>query len=146
MKTYKYSLFVIGILLLGVGVAKGQDSIRFIRENDTTVGIPITKAKFQNKVGKYLVLMSDWTKFTPEDYVEMVKLFNTIGDSNLIKKDYYRMYYQVFLVMYLKDVGKTLDTHLMKGMSMYSKKYNIWIGDRPYGNNNSMFKVDTTGR
>jgi len=144
MKIFSIRSFIIGLFLLSFGIAKGQDSVRYIRENDTTIGIPITKTEFDKKVSKYIGLMSDWTKFTPEDYIEMVRLQNTIGDSNLIKVDYYRMYYQIFLVMYLKPVGKTLDARMMKGMSMYSKKYNIWIGDRPFGNSNSLYKIDAS--
>ena len=142
-KIYRLSALIMGALLFSIGLTKAQDSSRFIRENDTTIGIPITKAEFDKKLSKYIGLMSNWTAFTPADYIEMVRIQNTIGDSNLIKIYYYRMYYQIFLVMYLKDVGKTLDAKLMKGMSLYSKKYNIWIGDRPYGNNNSSFKIDT---
>ncbi|WP_157799205.1 hypothetical protein [Mucilaginibacter auburnensis] len=86
--------------------------------------------------------MSEWRKFDPIEYVEMVRLYNTIGNSDLISIDYYRMYYHIFMVMYVKDVGKSLDAKLMKGMSMYSKKYNIWIGDRPFGNSNSSYDID----
>lgn len=143
IKIRLYLLLIAGLFLLPTGIAKAQDSSRYIREGDTTIGIPIKKSTFDKKVSKYIKLMSDWTEFTSKDYVEMVRLFNTIGDSDLIKTDYYRMYYHVFLVMYIKKVGQTLDAHLMKGMSMYSKKYNIWIGDRPFGNNNSKFKIDS---
>lgn len=137
-------MFFIGAFLINITIARGQgqDSSRYISENDTTVGIPITKVEFDNKVSNYIKQMSDWAKFTPSDYVEMVRIFNTIGDSHLIKIDYYRMYYHVFMVMYIKIAGKTLDTKMMKGLSLYSKKYNLWIGDRPFGNNNSEFRIN----
>lgn len=141
IEIFKYNLLIVCFFLASTGITKAQDSTRFIHENDTTIGIPITKTAFDEKVSGYVKLMSDWTKFTPEDYVEMIRLYNTIGNSNLIKADYYRMYYQIFMVMYLKDVGKTLNVELMKGMSLYSKKYNIWIGDRPFGNSNSEFRI-----
>jgi hypothetical protein len=144
MKTYKFILLVLEFLLLNTIVAKAQDSIRYIHENDLTVGIPITKTEFDRKVSNYVKLMSDWTNFKPEDYADMVRLFNTIGDSNLKNIGFYRMYYEVFLVMYNKPAGLALNAKLMKGMSMYSKKFNIWIGDRPFGNNNSIYKIDTS--
>ncbi len=134
-------MIIVSLFLVSAGIVKGQDSIRYIQRNDTTVGIPITKANFNKKVSTYIKLMSDWTKFTPQEYIEMVRLYNTIGNSDFIKLDYYRMYYQVFTVMYIKEVSKTLNTELMKGMSLYSKKYNVWIGDRPFGNSNSEFRI-----
>jgi hypothetical protein len=45
--------------------------------------------------------------------------------------------------MYSKLAAKSIDAGLTKGMAMYSKKYKIWIGDVPLGNDNSRFKVDT---
>jgi len=143
MKMFKYILTTIVLLIMSINITKGQDSIRLIRENDTTVGIPITKTEFNKKVSTYMKLMSDWTNFTSQNYIDMVRLFNTIGDSNLKRIDYYRMYYEIFLVMYNKRAGIFLDAKPMKGMSMYSKKFNLWIGDRPFGNNNSIFKIDT---
>ena len=140
---FKYILTTIVLLIMSINITKGQDSIRLIRENDTTVGIPITKTEFNKKVSTYMKLMSDWTNFTSQNYIDMVRLFNTIGDSNLKRIDYYRMYYEIFLVMYNKRAGIFLDAKPMKGMSMYSKKFNLWIGDRPFGNNNSIFKIDT---
>ncbi|WP_428327633.1 hypothetical protein [Mucilaginibacter sp.] len=139
----KYIPLILGILLISSFIATAQDSVRYIKNNDKTVGIQISRSEFDKRVSKYINLMSKWTDFQANDYIEMVRLYNTIGDSDLIQTDYYRMYYHVFTVMYLQRAHLILDLHLMKGMSLYSKKYNIWIGDRPYGNNNSIFKIDT---
>jgi hypothetical protein len=143
MRLFKYACSCIIVsFLLKINILKAQDSIIYIHKDDKRIGIPISRVEFDKKVSIYMGLMSDWANFTPKDYIEMVRLFNTIGDSDLKNIGYYRMYYEVFLVMYNKPAGKALDVKMMKGLSMYSRKYNIWIGDRPFGNNNSSFKID----
>jgi hypothetical protein len=143
MKKFKCCILIALPLVLNAFIANAQDSVRYIRANDTTIGIPIKKAEFDKKVSTYIKLMGDWTTFKPNDYIEMIRLYNTIGDSYLLKVDYYRMYYEIFLVMYLKRAAQSLDAKLSKGMAMYSKKYNLWIGDEPLGNDISRFKIDS---
>jgi len=143
MKANRSYLILAMILVLNITAAKGQDSTRVIKFDQTDIGIPITKTHFDQKVSGYLKKMSDWTKFNKQDYIDMVRVYNTIGGFLPIKNDFYKMFYCVFLVMYEKPAAKELDAGLSKGMAMYSKKYNLWIGDVPLGNNNSRFKVDT---
>lgn len=142
MKAYKYFLLLIAVLLLST-VAKAQDSTHVTKFNQTDIGIPITKTEFDEKVSNYIKLMSDWTRFKTEDYIDMIRVYNTIGGSLPIKNDFYKMYYTVFLVMYYKLAAKELDAKLSKGMAMFSRKYNLWLDDVPLGNDNSRFKVDT---
>ena len=144
MKVYICNLFLSGFLLLNVSFTKAQDSTHVIKFNQTGFGIPITKTNFDRKVSNYLKLMSDWTMFKTEDYIDMVRVYNTIGGSLPIRNDFYKMYYTVFLVMYYKLAAKDLDAKLSKGMAMYSAKYNLWLDDVPLGNDNSRFKIDTT--
>jgi hypothetical protein len=142
MKVYIYKLLLMGFLLINAAVTKAQDSTRVINFNQTNVGIPITKAEFDGKVSKYIKLMGEWTTFKTEDYIDMVRVYNTIGGSLPIKNDFYKMYYMVFLVMYIKLAATDLDAQLSKGMAMYSVRYKLWIGDVPLGNDSSRFKVD----
>ncbi|NHA03476.1 hypothetical protein G7092_06715 [Mucilaginibacter sp. HC2] len=142
MKIYKYFLLLIAILLTSA-ITKAQDSTRVIKFNQTNIGIPITKSEFDRKISNYVKLMSDWTTFKPEEYIDMVRAYNTIGGSLPINNDFYKTYYTVFLIMYSKLAAKSLDAELRKGMAMYSEKYKIWIGDVPLGNDNSRFKIDT---
>lgn len=145
MKVYICNLFLSGFLLLIVSSAKAQDSTHVIKFNfnETNIGIPITKTVFDKKVSNYIKLMGDWTPFKTEDYIDMIRVYNTIGGALPIKNDFYKMYYTVFLVMYYKLAAKELDAELSKGMAMYSRKYNIWLDDVPHGNANSRFNVDT---
>lgn len=143
MKRYIFNFLLCGFLLLNIQFVRAQDSTLSIKPNQTDVGIPIAKTNFDRKVSNYLVSMSKWTVFKTEDYIDMVRVYNTIGGSLPIKNDFYREYYTVFLVMYIRHAAISIDATLSKGMAMYSKKYKIWIGDVPLGNNNSRFKVDT---
>jgi len=144
MKIYKLNFLLGGLLLLNVLFAEAQDSTRTIRPNQTDVGIPIGKTDFDKKVSNYMELMSKWTIFKTQDYIDMIRVYNTIGGSLPIKNDFYKEYYTVFLVMYYKLAAKELDAKLSKGMAMYSAKYKLWLDDVPLGNNNSRFKIDTT--
>lgn len=143
MKIYKPNFLLSGLLLLNVLVARAQDSTRTIRLNQTDVGIPIGKSDFDKKVSNYLELMSKWTVFKTQDYIDMIQIYNTIGGSIPIKSDFYKEYYIVFFVMYYKLAAKELDAKLSKGMAMYSAKYKLWLDDVPLGNDNSRFKIDT---
>jgi hypothetical protein len=143
MKVYKCNFLLSVFLLLSFSIVKGQDSTRVIKPNQTDIGIPISKTIFDKKVSNYIKLMGDWTTFKTEDYIDMVRVYNTIGGSLPIKNDFYKMYYTVFLVMYSKLAAKDLDAKLSKGMALYSAKYNLWLDDVPLGNSNSRFKVDT---
>lgn len=143
MKAYICSLFLGALLVLNVSFSKAQDSTHVVKFNQTNIGIPIKKTVFDKKVSNYIKLMGDWTRFKTEDYIDMIRVYNTIGGSMPIKNDFYKMYYTVFLVMYYKLAAKDLDANLSKGMAMYSKKYNIWLDDVPHGNDNSRFKIDT---
>ena len=143
MKISVYWLFLFCLLMLDIKAVKAQDGTCVNKFNQTDIGIPIKKTDFDRKVGEYLQKMSEWTKFNTGDYIEMVRVYNTIGGNLPIKNDFYKTYYTVFLVMYSKSVAKELDAGLSKGMAMYSKKYNLWLGDVPLGNDSSRFKVDT---
>jgi len=143
MKASVYGLILLSLLLLNNMVVKAQSGTHVNKFNQTDIGIPIKKIDFDRKVGEYLQKMSAWTKFNTGDYIEMVKIYNTIGGDLPIKNDFYKMYYTVFLVMYSKLAAKDLDAGLSKGMAMYSKKYNLWLGDVPLGNDSSRFKIDT---
>jgi hypothetical protein len=106
MKLYVYSLFLSGFLVLNVSFAKAQDLTHVIKFNQTNVGIPITKMVFDKKVSNYIKLMGNWTRFKTEDYIDMIRVYNTIGGALPIKNDFYKMYYTIFLVMYYKLAAK----------------------------------------
>lgn len=142
-KVVIYCLLLIGFFLVNTNVSKAQSPTRVNKFNQNNIGIPITKTDFDRKVSNYIKLMGDWTTFKTEDYIDMVRVYNTIGGSLPVKNDFYKMYYMVFLVMYYKLAAKELDAKLSKGMAMYSEKYNLWLDDVPLGNDSSRFKVDT---
>ena len=144
MKITIYNLLLSGLFLVNISISKAQDSTRVINFNERNIGIPISKTDFDKKVSNYVKLMGDWTTFKTSDYIDMIRIYNTIGGSLPIENDFYKMYYSVFLVMYSKLAAKDLEAELSKGMAMYSKRYKLWIGDVPLGNNISRFKIDTT--
>lgn len=138
-----YFILVLAFLSLSPSISKGQDSIAVRELNQKVKGIPISKTDFDKKISFYLKKMSDWNQFNANQYIEMVRLYNTVGRDLPIKSDFYKMYYTVFLVMYSKKAAQELGAKFSKGMAMYSIKHNIWIGDEPLGNENSIFKIDT---
>lgn len=112
-------------------------------------GIPISKTEFDQKVSDYLDRMMNGSKFNTKEYIDMVRVYNTIGWSFSTPANQYRLFYDAFLVVYTRPAAKRLQAGLSKGMSLYSKKYNLYIGDGPIVQNgvsasdNSKFKVDT---
>jgi hypothetical protein len=136
--------YLFALLILISLNSKAQDSTVVNYPNSNTIGIPITKNEFDKKIANYTTLMGKWTRFNTVEYVDMVRLYNTIGGSGLMEKNFYRTYYTVFFIMYVKIAAEVLGASPSKGMALYSEKYKIWIGDKPLGNNNSRFKIDTT--
>jgi hypothetical protein len=142
MRSLIYIFLITSLILIDANVSKGQSIAEFEKRHSET-GIPIKKKEFDDKVSKYLTMMSNWSKFTVEEYIDMVRLYNTIAGP-ILKNDFYKMYYTVFLVMYSKPAAKELEATLSKGMAMHSNKYHIWIGGGAIPDYNSQFRVDTT--
>ncbi|MBD1364147.1 hypothetical protein IDJ77_10035 [Mucilaginibacter sp. ZT4R22] len=143
---------LIGQLMAFPVTLKAQNKL-FINPNPVTHhlnnGIPIGKTDFDNKVAKYLKMMMNGFEFDKQDYIDMVRIYNTIGWSFETPRDSYRLFYDAFLVVHVRPAVKKLNAGLSKGMSYYSPKYNLYIGDGPIikdgirSSDNSKFKVDT---
>ena len=150
MKIKAPYLLMLGFVLICADI-KAQNKL-FVNPNPFTHklnnGIPINKTDFDKKISKYLKMMMYGSKFNAKDYMDMARVYNTIGWSFETPSGNYRLFYDAFLVVYTRPAVKELNAGISKGMSYYSGKYNLYIGDGPIvkdgvSGSDSKFKVDT---
>jgi len=99
------------------------------------IGIPINEEDFRSLVAKYLERMNAGGEMDAEDYVTMARLWNTIEFSHLNQTDdLYQEYYRVFFPGYVERVSERLDAIPTKGMALYSKEYDLYLGGQPHAN------------
>jgi hypothetical protein len=103
-------------------------------------GIEIFLPDFNKKIEKYLNLMLSNGELNQLDYIAMVRIYNTLEINNLIsEKKTYDEFMNSFIPKFLLKAEKELEATLSKGMSYYSKKYNLYIGGKYH--NNSIYKI-----
>jgi len=96
------------------------------------VGISIGTQEFRGLVEKYMGLMEAAAEMTIEDYIIMVRLWNTIDVYRLAPTDeLYQRYSAAFFPAFVEPISKALNTLPTKGMALYSKEYDIYIGGYP---------------
>ena len=103
--------------------------------NDAKKPIQMDYGEFRKLVLKYLDLMKANTSLTFDDYVTMVRIWNTIELQRLGPRDRdLQNYAKVFFSDYLERASKELNCVVSKGMSFYSPKYDLYIGGKPHPN------------
>jgi len=103
-------------------------------------GIAIDAQEFRILVEKYLAGMEAASAMTIEDYIIMVRLWNTIDVFQLAASDaLYKLYADAFFPAYAELISKALHALPTKGMALYSKEYDIYIGGNPHAN--SQYKL-----
>jgi hypothetical protein len=119
MKIKIYALLVVSLILTCIN-SKAQNKL-FVNPNPFTHklnnGIPISKTDFDKKISKYLKMMMEGSKFNAKDYMDMARVYNTIGWSFDTPSGNYRLFYDAFLVMYTRPAVKELSASVSKGMS-----------------------------
>jgi hypothetical protein len=118
-----------------VKVTKGALSVA------ADVGIPIRAELFRALVADYLSRMDLGSEMTTGDYVKMVRLWNTIelgrlGSANPL----FHRYSAAFFPAYVERISKSINAKPTKGMALYSKEYDIYLGGKPHPNSQYKFK------
>ena len=72
---------------------------------------------------------------TAEDYVTLIRLWNTIDLRRLSQQDsLYHDFAKAFYPAYAERIVKHLHAIPSKGMALYSKEYDIYLGGKPHAN------------
>jgi hypothetical protein len=129
-----YSLIlIIGFSVNGFGCCINQYSYS---KNQDSLGINMPVTKFDSLVEKMINKFSTSSTKSIEDYIVITRIVNTIAFEWLFdkKKDYEEIY-NMYHATILKDAVKITNAKLSKGMSYYSRKYDLQIGGSKTKNN-----------
>ena len=97
------------------------------------MGLPISTERFLALVTDYLSRMESGDEMTTEEYVTMVRLWNTIEFRRLGPRDpLFHRYAVAFFPAYVERISKSLTAQPTKGMALYSKEYDIYLGGKPH--------------
>lgn len=101
----------------------------------TGIGIPIERSCMRAMAERYLERMLRDDAFADDDYVAMVRLWNTIDLYALADADaLYRRYADAFFPGTVERASNALDALPTKGMALYSSAYDLYIGGKPHAN------------
>src|SRR2546423_12633228 len=92
-------------------------------------GIKIQKQAFDSLINNYIdKIKTGNIFFSKNDYVILVRVWNTITDQQLQDKSkHYLEFYNLFYPEIFKTAGRELHADLTKGMALYSKEYDLWF-------------------
>lgn len=110
-------------------------------QSPDTFGIPIGEIEFRLIVANELEKMKIDTfsvNISTDEAIVMVRIFNTLNIYRDMRvKDApnnYGAFYEIFFKKYFFIIVKIIDGKIAKGMSYYSKKFNIYIGGLEHQN------------
>lgn len=116
-----------------------NNDLESILKNRKLVGIPIAKVVFDSMVDNYYRrITNEKFAFSDNEYVNIVRIYNTIclfSDNEITL--HYKAYKNEIQAKVLNEAFVKLEAHFGNGGSVYSKKYDIYIGG--YGNQNSLY-------
>jgi hypothetical protein len=99
----------------------------------TKIGIPIPTQQFKQLVTSYLARMKKNAALEAEDFITMTRLWNTITFQRLGKKDeLFSNYADLFFPAYVERIARVLEALPTKGMALYSKSYDLYLGGQPH--------------
>jgi hypothetical protein len=99
----------------------------------TDMGLPISTEQFRALVTEYMSRMEQGNEMSTEDCLTMVKLWNTIQFRGLGPRDpLFHRYSAVLFPAYIERISKSLNAQATKGMALYSKEFDIYIGGKPH--------------
>lgn len=97
------------------------------------IGIPISKKSFDSSVTRCISLLKRENNINKDDFVTMIRLFNTIEILHSSDLTYVK-FRDLFFPNYIPKASKAINATLSKGMCYYSKEFNIYIGGKPHQN------------
>jgi hypothetical protein len=105
------------------------------------VGIPIDADRFRILVTEYLQRMDANEDMDVKDYITLTRIWNTILFNSLGQKDeLFNCYSTVYYPKYMERISRSLGALPTKGMALYSKEYDLFIGGKPHFH--SMYKLE----
>ena len=108
--------------------------------DEAAIGIPIGATEFRRLVEQYLARMEARDQMSADDYVTMTRLWNTIEHGRLVERDQiYKRYHAAFFPDYVAQVERALGAITTKGMALYSRNYDLYLGGKPHAN--SLYRI-----
>ena len=133
IKAIHLILFIINCSL-ALGETKSYD-LEKVKQNDS---LEITKSKFDSLIVNSTSLINDSKELTIDNYIEIVRLVNTIEKNNLF--DDYKEFRDLYYLKVFKKAVHVLEASIWKGGCFYSEKYDIFIGGKTQ--RNSQFTIN----
>jgi hypothetical protein len=113
--------------------------------DEAEIGIAASADEFRRLVEHYLARMDDGSDMSNDDYVTMTRLFNTIEHGRLAERDdTFRRYRAAFFPNYVARIERALGATPTKGMALYTKAYDLYLGGKPHAN--SMYRITDAPR
>jgi len=137
---YKYIFFILFFIALGYTAScssiNKKTTIK-MEHHINSVGIEISKSKFDSLVVRYLGKIEKEIKLSIKEQITLVRLVNTIDHYNLSgdNKKLLDLFYQNIFANTLKE----LEADPWKGGCQYSQKYDLFIGGKPH--QNSQYRI-----
>jgi len=104
-------------------------------DEDSEIGIPLDSETFHALVVRYLDKIRSGDELDVEDIVTMTRLWNTMAWSGIDKTDeIYSDYNREFFPDYVRKASTMLGALPSKGMALYAKEYDLFIGGKPHAN------------
>jgi hypothetical protein len=103
---------------------------------EKSVGIPIERERLNTLADDYLRRMdTERDSLTVDDYVTMVRLFNTIELGRLRREDpLLDRYATAFFPGHVATAAGVLGLTPTKGMALYSAGHDLYLGGPPHTN------------
>jgi hypothetical protein len=109
--------------------------------DESKVGIPISAREFRRLVEKHIGKMQSGVPMETNDYITMTRLWNTIERDRLVHTDeLFRRYYAAFFPGFVERVEKALGAIPTKGMALYSREHDLYLGGKPHAN--SAYRIE----
>ena len=103
---------------------------------DEATGIPIARDEFRTLVDGYMArLEADDGSLGAEDYVTMIRLWNTIEFGRMRGEDpLFDRFAAAFFPAQVGRANDILGATPSKGMALYSREHDVYLGGRPHAN------------
>jgi hypothetical protein len=135
-----YLLFLVSSVSCNEG-NKQMHETTLIEKKDS-LPMRLSYQSFKEKCHRYVKLFTAQNKFTVDEYIDIVRAYNTINLNRLGKKDsVFVKYNELFFKNYMNDVAKLFEATISKGLGYHSKKYDLDIGGAA-PNANSFFRIE----
>jgi hypothetical protein len=104
-------------------------------------GVPITQGEFDAQLERYLAALDDPdATLTDDDYVAITRLWNTIQRRRPAANEERMAAFEARVFpSEVPTVSQALGMELSKGMALYSRERDLWLGGAPHAN--SMYDV-----